>query len=195
MVLVSQTELVQSAISGKVVSFPTDTVPALAVIPTQAALLYQVKQRPTSKPLILMAATWQDLTPYLQGTSAELANWQQVATTYFPGAVTLVLPASASVPQEMNPTKSGTIGIRIPDSAVAGKILQQTGAMATTSANLSGSETLVTTDAIAKVFPQVQILHDDFPHTSQGSGLPSTVVQWDQKNWLVLRQGSVKFQT
>ena len=56
--LVSQNELIQKAIAGAVVSFPTDTVPALAVKPDNAALLYQVKQRPETKPLILMGASW-----------------------------------------------------------------------------------------------------------------------------------------
>ena len=33
MPLVTQAELIKNAIAGKVVSFPTDTVPALAVLP------------------------------------------------------------------------------------------------------------------------------------------------------------------
>ncbi len=195
MVLVSQAELVKSAIAGQVVSFPTDTVPALAVRPDRAAALYQVKQRPSTKPLILMAAEWSDLIPYIQGTTAELASWQQIAQVYFPGAVTLVLPASDLVPQAMNPTSSGTIGVRVPNLPLTREILRQTKPMATTSANLSGSETLVTTSAIAKTFPQVPILQDATPQKPQGSGLPSTVVQWQTESWSILRQGSVNFQT
>lgn len=195
MVLVSQAELVKSAIAGQVVSFPTDTVPALAVRPDRAAALYQVKQRPSTKPLILMAAEWSDLIPYIQGTTAELASWQQIARVYFPGAVTLVLPASDLVPQAMNPTSSGTIGVRVPNLPLTREILRQTKPMATTSANLSGSETLVITSAIAKTFPQVTILQDATPQQPQGSGLPSTVVQWQAESWSVLRQGSVNFQT
>ncbi|MEB3161322.1 MAG: Sua5/YciO/YrdC/YwlC family protein, partial [Synechocystis sp.] len=57
MVLVSQADLIQGAIAGQVVSFPTDTVPALAVRPDQSGLIYQLKQRDLNKPLILMAAT------------------------------------------------------------------------------------------------------------------------------------------
>ena len=193
MVLVSRAELIEKAIAGQVVSFPTDTVPALATLPQQAELLYQVKQRPTTKPLILMGATWQDLVTYIQGTTKELNVWQTIAQAYFPGAVTLVLPASELVPQEMNPTKSGTIGIRVPASSVAREILQHTGALATTSANLSGEATLVTTKAIAEVFTQVNVLQSSKPTESQGSGLPSTVVQWQSGSWQVLRQGSVYF--
>ena len=68
MTLVSQTELIAGAIAGKVVSFPTDTVPALAVKPKFANLIFQIKRRPANKPLILMAASLDDLFPYVSGT-------------------------------------------------------------------------------------------------------------------------------
>jgi L-threonylcarbamoyladenylate synthase len=192
--LVSQTELIEKAIAGLVVSFPTDTVPALAVKPEKAALLYQIKQRPATKPLILLGASLEDLLPYVAGTSAEINNWKAIAKTYFPGALTLVLPASDLVPTEMNPTSSRTIGIRVPDSQIAREILRYTGALATTSANLSGQSSSVTTEAIDLVFPQIAILEDSTPTKPQGSGLPSTVVIWTGIKWELLRQGSIDFQ-
>jgi L-threonylcarbamoyladenylate synthase len=194
MVLVSQTELVKKAIAGVVVSFPTDTVPALAVKPEQAALLYQIKQRPETKPLILMGASLEDLLPYISGTSTEIANWKAIASRYFPGALTLVLPASELVPPEMNPTSSNTIGIRVPALQIAQEILSYTGVLATTSANLSGQSSLVTTEAINQVFAQVAILEDSTPTKPQGSGFPSTVVKWTGVTWQLLRQGSVHFE-
>lgn len=194
MVLVAQNELIQKAIAGLVVSFPTDTVPALAVKPEKALLLYQIKQRPDSKPLILMGASLEDLLPYITGTSEEINNWRAIAERYFPGALTLVLPASELVPPEMNPTEAKTIGIRVPNCAIAREILRSTGVLATTSANLSGQSSLVTTEAINQVFPQVAILQDATPTKAQGSGLPSTVVKWTGVTWQLLRQGSVNFE-
>ena len=193
MALVSQTTLIQEAIAGKGVSFPTDTVPALAAIPSRATLLYELKQRPETKPLILMGADWQSLKPYLRGKVEELSLWQKIASAYFPGAITFVLPASDLVPKAMNPTNSGTIGIRIPASTVAREILQQTGVLATTSANLSGEATLETTAEIVRRFPMVSVLEDADPDEAKGSGMPSTVVQWDRDSWQLLRQGSVEF--
>lgn len=194
MVLVTQNELIQKAIAGLVVSFPTDTVPALAVKPEKALLLYQIKQRPDNKPLILMGASLKDLLPYIAGTSEEINNWKAIADRYFPGALTLVLPASELVPPEMNPTEAKTIGIRVPNSILAREILRSTGVLATTSANLSGQSSLVTTEAINQVFPQVAILQDATPTKAQGSGLPSTVVKWTGVTWQLLRQGSVNFE-
>ena len=132
-------QLVLAATSGQtIISFPTDTVPALAVRPDKAELIFQVKQRSTRKPLILMGATPESLWPYVKGTTEEMQIWQQVAQQYWPGALTLVLPASEKVPHAINPTDPTTLGIRVPDCELTRNILQQTGPMATTSANLSG---------------------------------------------------------
>ncbi|MGK7958032.1 MAG: Sua5/YciO/YrdC/YwlC family protein, partial [Crocosphaera sp.] len=51
---VSQQQLITGAKQGKVVSFPTDTVPALAALPDSASLIFATKKRPPDKPLILM---------------------------------------------------------------------------------------------------------------------------------------------
>ena len=189
--IVSETELIEKAIAGSVVSFPTDTVPALAVIPKQAELLYRVKQRPATKPLILMGASLEDLLPYVTGTEAAQKSWKAIANTYFPGALTLVLPASKLVPTAMNPTESQTIGIRVPDSQIARTILQHTGVLATTSANLSGQASLMRVGEIERVFPQVAVLKAPSLNEDVGSGLPSTIVKWTGDGWQLLRQGSI----
>jgi L-threonylcarbamoyladenylate synthase len=193
MTRVSQADLVNAAILGKVVSFPTDTVPALAVKPELAESIFRLKQRSPTKPLILMAGSMRELLPYLVGSTAELAIWLQTAEKYLPGALTLVLPASELVPKAINPTNSGTIGIRIPYSALALEILTQTGALATTSANLSGKAPLETMKAIEAAFPDVFVLKGDRISEDEpmGSGLPSTVAQWTGQGWQILRQGSL----
>jgi L-threonylcarbamoyladenylate synthase len=193
MPLVTQAELIKNAIAGKVVSFPTDTVPALAVLPEKADLIFDLKQRSTDKPLILMAATIDEIWDYVLGTKQERVVWQAIAERYWPGQLTLVLPASNRVPPGMNPLNSGTIGIRIPDSAIALKILAQTGPLATTSANLSGQPPLVQLSAIAQVFPSVTTLNYDNLEDVQVSGKPSTVIQWTGDEWKTLRLGCVTF--
>ena len=191
MTLVSQPDLIAGAIAGNVVSFPTDTVPALAVKPELANLIFAIKRRPSNKPLILMAASWSDLLPYLSGTPQEFDIWQHTANKYFPGAVTLVLSASDAVPEVINPTDSKTVGVRIPDSKIALEILRETGVLATTSANLSGEPPLRSMTEIAQAFPQVLVMKQ--PGEIIGSGLPSTVVQWTKGNWNILRQGSIQW--
>ncbi|MGL6338600.1 MAG: L-threonylcarbamoyladenylate synthase [Waterburya sp.] len=193
MVKVSQTELIAGAIAGKAVSFPTDTVPALAIKPELADCIFQLKQRPAHKPLILMGATIADLLPYLVYTPLELKVWSQLIDKYLPGALTLVLPASQKVPAAINPTNSSTVGIRVPDHSLACQILQQTGVLATTSANISGQDALTTMTAINQAFPDVLVLDDQNLEVKDktGSGLPSTVVAWENQSWKVLRQGAL----
>ncbi|MGK7916396.1 MAG: L-threonylcarbamoyladenylate synthase, partial [Prochloraceae cyanobacterium] len=150
-------DLITGAIASRVISFPTDTVPALAVKPEFAQVLFELKQRPPTKPLILMGSAIADLLPYISGTAAEIQLWQDLAAQYFPGALTLVLPASDAVPPVMNPTNSQTIGIRIPNHPIALSILEETGVLATTSANISGQPPLLTMGEIATTFPQVLV--------------------------------------
>jgi L-threonylcarbamoyladenylate synthase len=195
MPIVSQLELIQGVIAGQVVSFPTDTVPALAVIPEHSELIFALKGRSLDKPLILMAASATDLWSYVTGTAEELALWQTIAQRYFPGQLTLVLPASPQVPRNLNPLNPSTIGIRVPNQPIAQTILSQTGPLATTSANLSGESPLETSSAIAAEFPEILTLESDelTPQKRRGSGLPSTVIKWTGQGWEVLRQGNIKF--
>jgi L-threonylcarbamoyladenylate synthase len=189
MVQVSVSELIAGAIAGKVVSFPTDTVPALAVKPELGDLIYQLKQRSANKPLILLGSTIDDLLPFVTYHDSELTVWQDLIQQHLPGALTLVLPASERVPPEINPTAANTVGIRIPNCSVAKEILNQTGVLATSSANISGQDTLQTRDAIDQAFPSVLVL--DQMDLTTGSGLPSTVVIWRDQQWQILRQGSI----
>ena len=191
---VSPDALIAGAIAGKLVSFATDTVPALASRPDQSELIFTAKGRSADKPLILMAGSPEDLWPYVTGTPEELQIWQQVASQYWPGALTLVLPASPLVPPAMNPLDPATIGVRVPDSAVARQILASTGPMATTSANRSGQPPLLSLAEIAAQFPEVlTLLPDDT--SPEATGVPSTVAKWTESRWAILRQGAIKLET
>jgi L-threonylcarbamoyladenylate synthase len=183
---VSLSQLLQAARQGSVVSFPTDTLPALAVRPDRAELLYQIKQRETRKPLILMAASSIDLWPFTVGDPTEQQIWQTMADRYWPGGLTMVLPASDRVPPGLNLTDQKTIGLRVPNSAIARDILGQTGVLATSSANLSGQPALLTANDIAGYFPTVAVLGID-----EAAGQPSTVIEWRNGDWQLLRAGII----
>ncbi len=195
---VSFPDLVTKVRSGEhLVSFPTDTVPALGARPDRAGLIFTAKQRQLDKPLILMAANLGDLWAYVNGSPAERQIWQHVIDRYLPGALTLVLPASDLVPPAMNPTQPTSIGVRVPNHAIARAILNETGPLATTSANRSGQPPLQTMAAIAAAFPAVVTLTPAAEATLQRSaplapsGIPSTVIRWTGTCWEILRQGAV----
>lgn len=196
MTQVSMNTLVEGAISGdRIVSFPTDTVPALAAKPDRSELIFVAKRRSQDKPLILMAASAEALWPYVQGSPAELKLWQQVAGRYWPGALTLVLPASEKVPAAMNSIDRTTIGVRVPNFPLALKILEQTGPLATTSANLSGQPPRLSVAEIEALFPEVlTLVPSELPTAITASSLPSTVAKWTGSNWEILRQGAIELE-
>ncbi|MBE9076398.1 L-threonylcarbamoyladenylate synthase [Romeria aff. gracilis LEGE 07310] len=187
------------------ISFPTDTVPALAAAPTAAEQIYTFKQRPPDKPLILMGASFADLSLYIAGSETERLAWQAVTAQHWPGPLTLVLPASDRLPPVMNPTQDETIGIRVPNQPLAQALLSQTGPLATTSVNLSGQPPLQSLAEVAQRFPQLLMLSEDAIQALQArsnvdlrtaaakaSGIPSTVAKWTDGQWLILRQGAVR---
>jgi L-threonylcarbamoyladenylate synthase len=142
-----------------------------------------------------MAASAEDLWSYVKGSEHEYEVWQQVVKKYWPGALTLVLPASDRLPKQVNPTDPTTIGIRVPDSAIARAILAQTGPLATTSANFSGQPPLETMAEIAAQFPDALTLATtEFIHEASGVGVPSTVAKWTGKDWQILRQGKIQLE-
>ena len=199
---VSMSQWVSDINAGKLASFPTDTVPALAAQPHQGDRIFAFKQRALTKPLILMAAQWTDLLPYVVGTPSEIDQWQTLTRQHWPGPLTLVLPASDRVPIAINPLQTGTVGIRVPNHPIALALLRQTGALATTSVNRSGEPALLTLTEIEQRFPELLTLSasarsslskDASSPEPSSSGTPSTVVQWvsTTRTWQILRQGGV----
>jgi len=206
---VSLSQLIAAACSGdRLISFPTDTVSALAVRPDRAELIFAAKQRSQTKPLILMGAESADLWKFVAGSVEEKQIWQQVTDRHWPGALTLVLPASEDLPTSVNPIDPTTVGIRVPNCAIARHILAQTAPLATTSVNRSGQPPLQTLTEIAAQFPEVltlspselaclqrNLLPDGIASDSVPTafpGIPSTVIRWKGNKWEILRQGSIQ---
>ena len=172
---------------GSAALFPTDTLPALAACPNQAHQLWTLKQRPPDKPLILMAASSELLLAAL-GLPLQPA-WLEMAAWAWPGAVTLVLPATGPVAAALNPG-GASLGLRLPASPEALALLQLSGPLATTSANLSGCPAATTAEQAAQQFPQVPRLAP-LPWPMAG-GQASTVLAWGETGqWQVLRAGAL----
>ncbi|MFM7266382.1 MAG: L-threonylcarbamoyladenylate synthase [Cyanobium sp.] len=187
-------------LDGGAALFPTDTLPALAALPEAAAALWALKARPAHKPLILMGA---DL-PQLRAALGQpwCADWLEMASAVWPGAVTLVLPLSGAIADCLHPG-GGTLGMRVPACECARSLLRCTGPLATTSANRSGDEPIRDPDGAARVFPELPCL-GPLPWPT-GSGQASTVLAWgaeqeaggntagnaaSRQPWRVLRAGA-----
>jgi L-threonylcarbamoyladenylate synthase len=93
------------------------------------------------------------------------------------------------VAEALNPGGS-SLGLRLPASAEAQALLQLSGPLATTSANISGCPAACTAQEAAQQFPGVSLLAPiPWP---LGAGQASTVVAWRaQGGWRVLRAGAL----
>jgi len=180
-------KLAQRLRQGEATIFPTDTLPALASLPEHAGQLWALKQRPQHKPVILMAASGPELWRWLEVDP--LPAWLELADRYWPGALTLVLPAASRLVEPLHPG-GNSIGVRVPACEQALALLQLSGPLATTSANRSGEAPCLSPEEAAQRFPQVpQLGPVPWP---QPSGEASTVLRWlETGSWEVLRQGAV----
>jgi L-threonylcarbamoyladenylate synthase len=136
----SLSDLAQAAAllrKGGLVAFPTETVyglGALALDPLAVRAIYAAKGRPATNPLIVHV-------PSVEAARALCAEWpadaQRLADAFWPGPLTLVLPRTALVPDEV--TAGGpTVAVRVPAHPAALSLLQLVGApIAAPSANRS----------------------------------------------------------
>jgi L-threonylcarbamoyladenylate synthase len=82
----------------------------------------------------------------------------------------------------------------VPNLPLALKILEQTGPLATTSANLSGQPPLESVTEIEAEFPEVLTLVPSELTATTASSLPSTVAKWSGSDWEILRQGTIELE-
>ena len=141
--------------AGGAALLPTDTLPALASMPEQAAQIWRLKKRPQDKPLILMGADVDALLCHV--APAARADASALAQLHWPGALTLVLPAFGPCAETLNPGVA-TLGLRIPACKPMLDLLRCSGPLATTSANLSGEPASRTETEAAGAFPDLPLL-------------------------------------
>ncbi len=172
--------------NGSLALFPTDTLPAIGSYPKYSKKIWTIKKRPLNKPLILMGGCLEDLFEFVKPNALE--DGLQLAKNYWPGALTIILPTIGNLSKYLN-CNSNYLGFRVPALKLARDLLLKTGPLATTSANISGQPPVKDAFEASVRFPQIPILGPvPWPNSS---GLASTVVEWNEGNWKVLRVGSV----
>lgn len=171
--------------AGGLVVFPTDTVYGLGSLAfDQAAIesIYAVKGRPLEKAIPILIADAADL-DCLARAVTDLAR--RLASRFWPGPLTLVLPKRADLPAAVS--AADTVGVRVPDHAAARALLRAAGPMAVTSANLSGrSSPRSAEEAASQLGGRVPLVLDG---GETPGGVPSTVVDVSGSVPVILREG------
>jgi L-threonylcarbamoyladenylate synthase len=179
--------------SGEVIAIPTDTVYGLAAAidrPDAIERLYALKGRPTEKAIpVLIAdpAHVYRLTPRMSAMATRLAQ------AFWPGALTLVLPALPGLPDRVTTlTTDGarTVAVRVPDNPLTRAIIATAGgALAVTSANRSGAAPAVEANDVGEFgLPRPLFIVDG---GRAAGGTPSTIVLATTERPEILRQGAL----
>jgi L-threonylcarbamoyladenylate synthase len=174
---------------GGLVVVPTETVYGIAADagnPEAVAKLRTAKGRPDTKPLPVMASGFDDIERLSDNPPAAALA---LARAFWPGPLTLVVSAAASVGPAIH-CGHGTVGLRMPDNRVAQAILDAAGRpLALTSANLTGAPDATTAaEALAALNGRVDLVVDAGP---ANLGKPSTVVDLSTIPTVIRREGSI----
>lgn len=174
---------------GELVALPTETVYGLAADatnPDAIRAVFRAKGRPADHPLIVHLAAAEQLSDWVADVP-EMA-WQ-LALAFWPGPLTLVLPAARTV----SPLVTGgqvTVALRVPSHPVMQTVLRQFGrGLAAPSANPFGQISATTAAHVrTHLAGRIAAVVDGGPCPV---GIESTIVDLSSKHPRILRPGAI----
>lgn len=173
---------------GEVVAIPTETVYGLAAVyHDEAAVkkIFHLKNRPPQNPLILHVENASEVIPL---ASFLPETFFLLAERFWPGPLTMVLPANSDKIPSIVRAGLLTQGFRQPSHPQALALLKKTGPLVAPSANLSGRPSSVTSSHVESDFGV------SFPVLEGGSsekGVESTILVWQNDLWHLGRLGAI----
>ena len=186
----------EKLIQGNLVAFPTETVYGIgadAMNKDAVARMYQVKNRPTSHPVIVHIAELNDVDYWAKDVPEYAINLMR---DFWPGPMTLLLKRR-EVAGDFLTGAQEIVGLRIPANSLALGLLnefKEVGGkgIAAPSANRYGAVSPTTAEAVSQelseyLLPDDQIL-DGGPCLV---GVESTIIDCSSDNPMILRPGSV----
>jgi L-threonylcarbamoyladenylate synthase len=177
---------------GGLVAFPTETVYGLgvhALDPAAVRRLFAAKGRPANDPLIVHVDSI-DRVPDLVLHVADTV--MSLAARFWPGPLTLVLPRSARVPDEVTAGLS-TVAIRVPSHPVARALLHAAAIpIAAPSANLfSRPSPTRASHVLDDLRGRIDLVVDGGP---TAVGVESTVLDLSGEVPMILRPGAISME-
>ena len=176
--------------AGGVVALPTETFYGLAVDSSRGdavAQLNRLKSKHGDSPVLLLAA---DLDQVERVSSAPGPDFALLARAFWPGPLTLVLPAARGLSTQITGGRA-TVAVRVPGLALPRKLAAVLGNPITgVSANLHERTPPRSAREVAESFPEgLDLLLDGGP--TPGGG-PSTLVDLTATRPRILRSGIVR---
>ena len=181
-------EAVEILSAGDPVALPTETVyglAAAALSPSACAKIFEAKDRPLSDPLIVHVPSqdWLDLLTHSTPTALALA------TKFWPGPLTLVLPRRDIVPDIVTAGED-TVALRMSAHEVFRAVVEKFGKpLAAPSANRFGRISPTTAaHVLAELDGRIPLILDGGPCPH---GIESTIVHVRPEGLQILRHGPI----
>jgi len=175
---------------GELLIYPTDTLYALggrALDAGAARRVRDAKGREAGKPLPLVLADREQIASVC---AAFPPAADRLAAEFWPGPLTLVVPARRELPGELT-SGSGSVAVRVPASTLARALCAEAGPLISTSANLSGGAAPLTCAvAVEAVGFAAALALDAGPGHPQGS----TIVDLTAVPPRLLRRGPIAWE-
>ncbi len=173
---------------GDLAVVPTDTVYGVAAdafSPAAVAALLAAKGRGRQLPPPVLVGTVRAATALVEDMSATA---EDLIDKFWPGALTLVMRANRSLAWDLGDTK-GTVAVRMPLHEIALELLKETGPLAVSSANRTGSPPATTAgQAQEQLGDTVAVYLDGGPCPGD---VPSTIVDLTGTMPRLLRAGAI----
>ncbi len=176
--------------SGGLLAFPTETVYGLGANALDAAAvrkIFELKRRPSTSPLIVHVSSIEMARRYVKDWPDEAG---ELASKYWPGPLTLVLPKSSDIPDIVT-AGLPTVGIRVPAHPIARALIEEAGVpIAAPSANRFMHLSPTTAQHVREEFGDAIEVLDGGPTQV---GIESTVVSLAGGKMTLLRPGMISF--
>ncbi len=175
--------------NGGLVAIPTETVYGLGangLDEAAVAQIFEAKGRPGDNPLILHIAGAQDMERYCHSIPQSAYD---LANAFWPGPLTMVLPARDHVPKRTTGGLS-TVALRCPEHPAALAVIRASGVpIAAPSANLSGKPSTTTAEHVYHDHAgKIPLILDGGPCRV---GVESTIVDLTGERPRLLRPGGI----
>ena len=175
--------------SGQLVAIPTETVYGLGangLDEAAVAKIFEAKGRPQDNPLILHISGPEQIELFCHHIPQKAYD---LAEAFWPGPLTIVLPARSNVPKRTTGGLS-TVAVRCPDNDVTREIIRLSGVpIAAPSANISGKPSTTTAEHVRHDHEgKIAAIVDGGPCRV---GVESTIVDLTEKRPRLLRPGGI----
>lgn len=174
--------------AGRCVVLPTDTVYGIgcdAFNNDAVATLLATKRRGPDMPVPVLVGSW--LT--IQGLVRDFSDTAKtLVEAFWPGGLSIVVLEAPSLPWNLGDTR-GTVLLRMPNQPLALELLQETGPMAVSSANISGNPPATTAAEAKTQFGDAVGVYLDGGDAQVGT--PSTIIDISGPAPVILREGAI----